>query len=266
MPFASSGSVRGWTASLKLIEPCLIKLHVFEGPLDLLLHLIKKNEVDIYDIPISMITEQYLEYLDMMRELNLEVAGDYLVIASELGLIKSRMLLPKPENPEDAEGEDPRAELVRRLIEYQRYKEAARDLLGFEILGRDVFAGSGLVDEGEFVSLDELVHADLWSLIDAFREVCRQRNYSWPVLIEFQLEAVTLDEKVVQVLNMVGAHGSVFFQDLFAEGATRFDVVITFLAILELVRSSAIAVLQNSSYSSIELVYLGEGKEWKEVT
>jgi segregation and condensation protein A len=251
---------------LILVEPCLIHLHVFEGPLDLLLHLIKKNEVDIYDIPISMITEQYLEYLDMMRELNLEVAGDYLVIASELGLIKSRMLLPKPENPEDAEEEDPRAELVRRLIEYRRYKEAAREFLGFEILGRDVFAGSGLVDEGEFASSNELVQADLWSLIDAFREVCKRRNYSWTVPIEFQLEAVTLDEKIVQVLDTVRIHKSVFFQDLFVESATRFDVVITFLAILELVRSSAIAVLQHSSHSSIELVYLGEGKEWNEVT
>ncbi|HEX3034392.1 MAG TPA: segregation/condensation protein A [Thermodesulfobacteriota bacterium] len=244
----------------------MIKLQSFEGPLDLLLHLIKKNEVDIYDIPIAMITEQYLEYLDVMRELNLEVVGDYLVIASELGLIKSRMLLPKPEITDGDQEEDPRAELVRRLIEYQRYKDAVCELLGFEILGRDVFAGAGFGEEDESVPANELVQADLWSLIDAFRELYSRRNYSWAAHIEFQMEFVTLHEKIVLVLNAVRMHKSVFFHDLFSEGATRFDLIITFLALLELVKNSLISVSQHSSYSSIQLVYLGEDKEWREVT
>jgi len=169
-------------------EPCLVRLETFEGPLDLLLHLIKKNEIDIYDIPIAMITEQYLEYLDMMRELNIEVAGDYLVMAAELGLIKSKMLLPKPE-PEKEEEEDPRAELVRRLLEYQRYKDAAEKLVKFEILERDVFARIGQ-DEKE--QRNQLIKADLWSLIEAFREICKRMDSSWVGNIKFDLETVTL--------------------------------------------------------------------------
>ncbi|MGB2693364.1 MAG: segregation/condensation protein A, partial [Thermodesulfobacteriota bacterium] len=114
-------------------EPCLVKVQLFEGPLDLLLHLIKKNDLDIYDIPIAKITEQYIEYLEFMKVLNLQFAGEYLVIAAELSLIKSKMLLPKPVIEE--EEEDPRAELVRRLIEYQVYKDAAADLVGRDVLG-----------------------------------------------------------------------------------------------------------------------------------
>jgi len=235
-------------------EPCLVRLETFEGPLDLLLHLIKKNEIDIYDIPIAMITEQYLEYLDMMRELNIEVAGDYLVMAAELGLIKSRMLLPKPE-PEKEEEEDPRAELVRRLLEYQRYKDAAEKLVKFEILERDVFARIGQ-DEKE--QRNQPIKADLWSLIEAFREICKRRDSSWVGNIKFDLETVTLDDKIRELVSRLRECRTISFEGLFNGGASRFDIVITFLAVLELIKAEVLGAFQDSPYAPIEIVYMGE--------
>jgi len=235
-------------------EPCLVRLETFEGPLDLLLHLIKKNEIDIYDIPIAMITEQYLEYLDMMRELNIEVAGDYLVMAAELGLIKSKMLLPKPE-PEKEEEEDPRAELVRRLLEYQRYKDAAEKLVKFEILERDVFARIGQ-DEKE--QRNQLIKADLWSLIEAFREICKRMDSSWVGNIKFDLETVTLDDKIRELVSRLRECRTISFEGLFNGGASRFDIVITFLAVLELIKAEVLGAFQDSPYAPIEIVYMGE--------
>jgi segregation and condensation protein A len=251
---------------LELTNPCLVKLQTFEGPLDLLLHLIKRSEIDIYDIPIAMITEQYLEYLEMMRELNLEVAGDYLVIAAELGFIKSRMLLPKLESDGGVEEGDPRAELVRRLIEYQRYKEAVRQMLSFEILGRDVFVRVVQFDEEELDTPSQFIQADLWALIDAFREVYRRRSYSWADHIEFSLEALTLEQKMEEVVKKIETYKSIPFEYLFDGYSSRHDVVLTFLAVLELVKNSVIGVLQVSSYSSIQLVYLGDDRGWSENT
>lgn len=232
----------------------MVRLETFEGPLDLLLHLIKKNEIDIYDIPIAMITEQYLEYLDMMRELNIEVAGDYLVMAAELGLIKSKMLLPKPE-PEKEEEEDPRAELVRRLLEYQRYKDAAEKLVKFEILERDVFARIGQ-DEKE--QRNQLIKADLWSLIEAFREICKRMDSSWVGNIKFDLETVTLDDKIRELVSRLRECRTISFEGLFNGGASRFDIVITFLAVLELIKAEVLGAFQDSPYAPIEIVYMGE--------
>ena len=158
-------------------EPCLVKVQLFEGPLDLLLHLIKKNDLDIYDIPIAKITEQYIEYLEFMKVLNLQFAGEYLVIAAELSLIKSKMLLPKPVIEE--EEEDPRAELIRRLIEYQVYKDAATDLVGRDVLGRDVFKREYIDNSYEQDEEVELIPVDLWSLIEAFRDFYQRRSYLW---------------------------------------------------------------------------------------
>jgi len=236
-------------------EPCLVRLETFEGPLDLLLHLIKKNEINIYDIPIAIITEQYLEYLNMMRELNIEIAGDYLVMAAELGLIKSRMLLPKPE-PEKEEEEDPRAELVRRLVEYQRYKDAAERLVNFEILERDVFARVGQDKEEQ---KNQTIKADLWSLIEAFREVCRRMDSSWTDIIRFALETITLDDKIRELISKLRECRTVLFDELFNGSASRFDIVITFLAVLELIKAGVLGAFQDSPYAPIQIVYMGEG-------
>jgi segregation and condensation protein A len=237
-------------------EPYCVKLKAFEGPLDLLLHLIKKSEINIYDIPIAAITEQYLEYLDMMRELNIEIAGDYLVMAAELGLIKSKMLLPKPE-PEKEEEEDPRAELVKRLIEYQRYKDAAEKLVNFEILERDVFARIG-EDEEEEDQRNQPIKADLWSLIVAFREICRRRDFSLVSNIKLELETVTLDSKIRELISRLRECRTISFEELFNEGASRFDVIITFLAILELIKTEILGAFQDSPYAPIEIAYMGE--------
>jgi segregation and condensation protein A len=193
----------------------------------------------------------------MMRELNIEMAGDYLVMAAELGLIKSRMLLPKPE-PEKEEEEDPRAELVRRLIEYQRYKDAAERLVNFEILERDVFTRVGQDEEGQ---RNQSIEADLWSLIEAFREVCRRRDSSWMGSIKFDLETVTLDDKIRELISKLRELRTVLFDELFDGSTSRFDIVITFLAVLELIKAGVLGAFQNSPYAQIQIVYMGEGDD-----
>lgn len=237
----------------------MIKLETYEGPLDLLLHLIKKSEINIYDIPIATITEQYLEYLDMMRELNIEIAGDYLLMAAELGFIKSKMLLPQPE-PEKEEEEDPRAGLVRRLLEYQRYKDAAERLVDFEILERDVFTRIGQNGEvGE--QRDRLIKTDLWSLIEAFREICRRRDSSWVGNIKFDLETATVDDKMGELISRLKGCRTISFEELFIENTSRFDIVIIFLAVLELIKAEVLGAFQDSPYAPIEIVYIGEEME-----
>ena len=236
-------------------EPCLIKLQAFEGPLDLLLYLIKKNEVNIYDIPIAVITEQYLMYLEVMRELNLEIVGDYLMIAAELGLIKSRMLLPKPEIEE--EEEDPRAELVRRLLEYRRYKEAAGTLLTFDILERDVFIRI-IQDEDDSDEINQPVKTDLWSLIEAFRAIWNRKDFSSIGDISLELELITLEQKTAEMITKLKTHKNVLFEELFSENPTRFEIVITFLAVLELIKSGLLIAYQDFPYSPIRILYVGD--------
>ena len=236
-------------------EPCLIKLQAFEGPLDLLLYLIKKNEVNIYDIPIAVITEQYLMYLEVMRELNLEIVGDYLMIAAELGLIKSKMLLPKPEV--EAEEEDPRAELVRRLLEYQRYKEAAGTLLAFDILERDVFTRI-IQDEDDTDGINQPVKTDLWSLIEAFRAIWNRKDFSSISNISLELELITLEHKTAELIIKLKTYKNMLFEELFSENPTRFEIVITFLAVLELIKSGLLIAYQDFSYSPIQILYVGD--------
>ncbi len=237
-------------------EPCLIKLQLFEGPLDLLLHLIKKNEVDIYDIPIAAITEQYIEYLELMKDMDLQIVGEYLVIAAELSLIKSRMLLPKPVIEEDEE--DPRAELVRRLIEYQRYKDAASDLIGREILGRDVFKRDFDGTAYEIEEEVELVPVDLWSLIETFKEFYQRRSHLWAEEIVYQVEGVTIEEKIAEVLERLKEKTMLRFEEFFDECSSKFELVITFLALLELSRTENVLVSQESPGSAIMISYSGE--------
>jgi segregation and condensation protein A len=237
-------------------EPCLVKVQLFEGPLDLLLHLIKKNEVDIYDIPIAKITEQYIEYLEFMEVLNLQFAGEYLVIAAELSLIKSKMLLPKPIIEE--EEEDPRAELVRRLIEYQVYKDAAGDLVARDVLGRDVFKREYVDNSLEKTEEVELVPVDLWSLIEAFRDFYKRRSYLWAEEISFESESMSIEDKIDQVIVRLKSRPQIKFDELFDDCSSRFDLVLTFLALLELARTENVEVVQESPESSILITYSGE--------
>ena len=238
--------------------PYLVKLQIFEGPLDLLLQLIRKNKVDIYDIPIAKITEQYLEYLEIIKKCDLEVVGDYLALAAQLSLIKSRMLLPQP--PSEEEEEDPRAELVRRLLEYERYKEAAEELEKRDILGKEVFLrGLSYFDEfGEASEETEIVKTDLWSLIEAFRDVYQRKNFNFTEDVVFTLEAYSIEERTIEILNFVKLSGKTVFKDLFQNLTSRVEVVITFLAVLEMVKNEQLGIVQEGLDSEVELTYLGD--------
>lgn len=239
--------------------PYTVRLQVFEGPLDLLLHLIKKNEVDIYDIPIAKITDQYLEYLKFLDVVNLELVGDYLALAAELGYIKSRMLLPKIHDEEDEE-EDPREELVRRLLEYERYKDAAEDLKDMDVLGREIFVRGTDQSKifGDPVEETEYVKTDVWSLIDAFREILERKELSYKEDIFFTIETLTVEERSEKLLSFIKNQNEVLFKDLFEDDKNKPELVITFLSVLELTKDGFIGIVINEEQKSIKIIYLGE--------
>lgn len=224
-----------------------VKLPVFEGPLDLLLHLIRQNEVEITDIPIALIGKQYLAYLEMMHELNLDVAAEYLVMAATLALIKSRMLLPPDGEAEDQEAIDPRAELVARLLEYQRFKEVADELAKRRLLERDVFRAHGMEPDAIPESERE-ISVGLFQLLEAFRDVLNQADDSTPHVHEVESETITVRDQMISVMERLEGVESMEFHQLFeAPGGarpTRGLVVATFLAILELTRLTALRIYQ----------------------
>ena len=234
-----------------------VKLQVFEGPLDLLLYLIRKNEVDIYNIPVGSITQQYLEYLNMMQILDLNVAGEFLVMAATLMQIKSRMLLPAEERPpEAAEEEDPREELVRRLLEYQRFKEVARHLAALEWQRRRVFVRTPSTDgaPANAAPAEETPHfeASLFDLLSAFSTVLT--SASKEQLYEIVREEITVEQKVHELLHLLLKRKSLTFEELFASSRTRLAVIATFLALLELVRLKEVAACQETLFGSITIV------------
>lgn len=211
----------------------------------------------------ALITQQYLEYLNMMKQLNLEIVGDYLIIAAELGHIKSKMLLPKPDDDETEE-DDPRADLVRRLIEYQRYQEAAEQLSRLETLERNVFTRP--YDDEAAGDASQLLKVDLWSLIDSLREVFKRRNLNISEGIQFDIETVTLDERIEEVTSILISKKEMKFEALFRNNASRFELIITFLAILELIRTGTISAYQEFPFGPIQLAYAGEPVGWKNNT
>jgi segregation and condensation protein A len=224
---------------------CAVKLPSFEGPLDLLLHLCRANEVDISDLPIALLSEQYLQYLELMRQLDIDVAGEYLLVAATLAHIKSRMLLPADPGADDDEGVDPRAELMRRLAEYARFQEAARQLAERPRLGRDVFtAGAGTADVPE---REAQLAVSLFALVEAMGRVLAR------VPADAQhhhvlLERITLSDRMLYVMDALRerAGRAMLLEDLLADGAlTRERVVVTFLALLELARIQALLLFQS---------------------
>ena len=228
-----------------------IQLEIFEGPLDLLLHLIKKNEVSITDIPIATIIEQYLATLDVMQTFNLDVAGEFLVMAATLIHIKSRMLLPMAddEDDEEEEGIDPREELVRRLLEYQRFKDAADQLERRELLTRDVFVRS--VAPAEAISAPGFREVSVFELLTALKRVLDRLPKD--VVHEVMLEKITVREKMTLLLDQLRTQGKILFESLFAEVTTRMEVVVTFLAMLELVKVRAIRIFQEEATGPIQI-------------
>jgi segregation and condensation protein A len=227
-----------------------VKLEVFEGPLDLLLYLIKKNELDICDIPIASITEQYLEYLDLMRMLDLNIAGEFLVMAATLIHIKSKMLLP-PEEIEilPVEEEDPREELVRRLLEYKKFKEVAGVLQDLEVQRKKMFTRTSAVDLGPNETFFE---ASLFDLISALTRVLK--NVPKDFFQEIVKDEFTVEQKVHDLLRMMVKTPVLYVSELFKNAKNKIEIIATFLAILELIRLKEIIVVQNEKFAEIEII------------
>jgi segregation and condensation protein A len=226
-----------------------VRLEIFEGPLELLLHLIRKNEVDIFDIPIAKITDHYLEYLDMMRSLNISIAGDFLVMASTLMYIKSKMLLPGTDGEEE---EDPRVEITRPLLEYLRFKEAAGELSERELLERDVFARRlGLEFRSQFAEQDAPLDVSLFQLMDAFKRIVDRRLPG--TQLKLQLDKWSLKEKIAYILDLLKASATLYFEDLFSEDRTISEFIISFLALLEMVQMGLVRLYQPHPDATIRL-------------
>ena len=238
-----------------IADPYTVKLEIFEGPLDLLLHLIRRNQVDIYDIPIATITDQYLDYLNMMRTLNLDVAGDFLLMAATLLQIKSKMLLPSLPEEEEEEEEDPRTALVARLLEYQKYKEAAAELHERDILDRDIFVHE---DEAEGYEDRRLVEVGVFELIEALRDVLDRSSPE--AGYDITLDRITIEERIAHILEMVKSQTSrLLFSSLFSGASSKEDIIVTFLALLELIRMRMIKVYQRAPFGPIEIFALSRG-------
>jgi segregation and condensation protein A len=236
-----------------------VNLEVFEGPLDLLLFLIRKSEIDIHDIPIAKLTQEYVATLDQMEELDLNVAGEFLVMAAQLMVIKSRMMLPVPETAagELGEAEDPRSELVARLLEYQQFKEAAHGLGEKELLQRDVFGRMGVEAEArkaaEKAAQDEegSLEVNLFDLLRAFQRVLDELPDN--VIREIEREEITVVQKINEILDMLEAKEFILFHEAFARGKTKVSVLATFLAMLELAKMRSVLIRQPALFSEIHI-------------
>ncbi len=231
-----------------------IKLEMFEGPLDLLLYLVKKDHLNIYDIPIAKVTEQYLQYMDLMRMLNLSIAGEFLVMAATLMQIKSKMLLPIEKTEEsEVEQEDPRAELVKRLLEYEKFKEIAQTLREKETDQRDVFkrpksAQQDIPEEPQEVYFE----ASLFDLITAFSKALE--GIPKEVFYEVIKDEFTVESKVHDILHMLLLSQSLKLSELFSKAKHKIEVVVTFLAILELIKMKEIVARQKGLFQDIEII------------
>ncbi|WP_027964505.1 segregation/condensation protein A [Halalkalibacillus halophilus] len=231
-----------------------VKLESFEGPLDLLLHLVNQYEIDIYDIPLKLITNQYLEYVHTMQELKLDVASEYLVMAATLLEIKSKMLLPKQELDEESfYEEDPREELIQRLVEYRKYKEAADSLKEREHEGNQVYLKHP-EDLTEFKGDVVVTRSDTVSVTDltlAFQKMLRRKKWLEPMETTIQRQEISIEERMDDVVSLLNKHsGSTSFQQLFPY-ETRWEIVATFLAILELMKTYRITCYQPSNFMEI---------------
>ena len=227
-----------------------VQLEIFEGPLDLLLHLIKKNEVSVTDVPIATITEQYLATLELMQSLNLDVAGEFLVMAATLIHIKSRELLPAgDEEPDEEDGVDPRAELVRRLLDYQRYKDAAAELEQREVLTRDVFAR--VTPPAEEAGPREFREISVFELLGALKRVIDRLPKD--IVHEVILEKITVREKMTYLLDRLRSELRLTFESLFTDVKSRMEIIVTFLAMLELVKVRAVRIFQEEAGGEITI-------------
>ena len=235
-----------------ILEGYPVRLEHFEGPLDLLLHLIKKHEVSIYDIPITAITQQYLDYIDMMQEMNLDVAGEFLVMAATLIHIKSRTLLPRADPAQEDPDEDPREALVRRLLEHQRFKAAAELLHERETLRSAQWTRpDGPIAQIAGEAPEPEIEVDLFSLIAAFRSVVERAKHRPKVCLP--TEQVRIEDRIEQLMTKLSETEACGFEDLFADVQSRAGMIVTFLAMLEMIRLKLIRVFQSGAMGPIRV-------------
>lgn len=233
-------------------EPYRVKLErIFEGPMDLLVHLIRKNEVNIYDIPIALITDQYLAYLEWMKAMNIDLAGDFLLMAATLTQVKSKLLLPVHDG--EAEEEDPRLEIARPLAEYMQIKSAARLLAERDLLGEDTFTRSPKAQDIPPPGEDGLIHVGLFELIDAFQRI--MANLSPDQRLDLTTDRISVKDRINEIVDMLEKRGDMAFEELFAAAPSRSDLIVTFLAILEMVKVALIRVFQHSPSGQIRVFY-----------
>lgn len=234
--------------------PYRVKLSdIFEGPMDLLVHLIKKNEINIYNIPIALVTEQYLQYLQWMDAMNVEYAAEFVVMASTLTQIKSRLLLPVHAE-EEGEEEDPRQTLVRPLLEYLKLKSAAEQLAERPLLGEDTFTRPAKPAALAAAGDEEVIKIGLFELIDAFQKILA--GLPDEARIEFTTDTISVKERISQIADQLEAKGSLTFFELFSDRPTRSEIVVTFLAILEMVKLALIRLVQHVNSGIIRIFYL----------
>ena len=242
-----------------LAEDYKVNLEIFEGPLDLLLYLIRREELEIYDIPIGRITEQYMQYLDLMRQLNLDVAGEFIVMAATLMVIKSRMMLPvdrrQTDEGTDEEWVDPRLDLVRQLIEYKKFKDAAGKLAEYEALTQESFdygGGRPKFEKTAADAADALASIDMFDLLTAFQEVLARLNE----IPQEELKGMrwSVPDKMDMILERSRAEGQISFSTLFTARSPRGEVIVTFLALLELLRQHRVIVYQNDAFHEITVL------------
>jgi len=226
-----------------------LDLPLFEGPLDLLLHLIRDQKLDILDLPIASVTKQYMDYLLLMEELNLEIAAEFIAMAAQLIQIKSRMLLPVP--PSEGEAEDPREELVQKLLNYQAIKEAAKELYERESNWRDIVFVSGLDIQDHARTEDEPIKATLMDLLGAYRDTLKRLLPPPPV--EVMTPKKTLEQRIAEVLDLLQDSVWLPFIELFAKSQTRDELVLTFLALLELVKNGRAKLIQTETFGEIRI-------------
>lgn len=232
-----------------------IKLdNIFEGPMDLLVHLIKKNEVDIYDIPIALITDQFIAYLELMKSLDIEIASDFLFMAATLAHIKSRMLLPRQKSDltEDDE-DDPRMEIAGQLLEYLQMKSVAEQLLDRPILDDDVFTRHPDKDLFMIDPEEEVVKTDLFDLLSSYHKLLEKMSDKDGIRIT--LERVSVKDRMTEIINLIEEKGTLTFLELLSKRPERIDIVVTFLAILEIVKLKLARLVQNDDKSGLRLFY-----------
>jgi segregation and condensation protein A len=234
-------------------KPYQVRLEeIFEGPMDLMIHLIRKNDLDIYNIPIALITDQYLQYLELMKAMNIDYAGDFLLMASTLTQLKSRMLLPTHDGEEGEE--DPLQEITRPLLEYLQMKSAADQLIERDLLGEKTFIRNPSRDEFSASPDDEFIKIGLFELIDAFQKILERIPDGHRV--ELTADEISVKDKISQIVEILEAKASITFLELFSDSSDKHEVIITFLAILEMVKLTLIRIFQNVKTGIIRIMYI----------